>query len=270
MSTHNDPVRHWDSLSSAEIALRAAEDPVIILPLAATEQHGPHLPLSTDVDIGRGLLIETFRRLEADFPVWALPIQAVGASLEHTRFDDTKSVSAEHLVETICGVGRDLALSGVRRLVVSNSHGGNHASIETAALRLREERELLVVKASYYRFDRPEDVNLPDAEWRYGLHGGAIETAMMLHLCPEHVRLDRVARFRSFAEELDQQDSRIAPTGAAAFAWLASDLNPSGAVGDATLATTELGQRLVVHYANLLADIIRDTLRFPIDRLTTR
>ncbi len=265
-----DPLRQWHSLTGAEAARRAGADPVVVLPVAATEQHGPHLPLSTDVDIGRGLLAEAFRRLEPDFPAWTLPIQDIGASLEHTRFDGTKSVTAEQLVETIYGLGRDVAWSGVRRLVVSNSHGGNHAPIETAALRLRAERDLLVVKASYYRFARPEDVDLPDTEWRDGLHGGAVETAMMLHLCPEQVHTDRVARFRSIAEELDRQDSRIAPTGAAAFAWLVGDLNPSGAVGDATLATAEMGQRLVAHYGGVLADVIRDAHRFPIGRLTPR
>lgn len=270
MTSDSDPVRHWNSLTSAEATRRANENPVVVLPLAATEHHGPHLPLSTDVDIARGLLAEAFRHLELDLPVWALPTQGVGASLEHARFDGTESVAAEQLVETICHLGRNVALSGVRRLVVSNSHGGNHAPIETAALRLREERDMLVVKASYYQFTRPKDVDLPESEWRYGLHGGAIETAMMLHLCPENVRKDRVTRFWSFAEELDQENFRITPTGAAAFAWLAGDLNPSGAVGDATLATVEIGQRLVTHYAGMLADVIRDASRFPIDRLTPR
>ena len=270
MTTYSNPVRHWNSLASAEATQRTNENPVVVLPLAATEYHGPHLPLSTDVDIARGLLAETFRHLQPDFPVWALPIQTVGTSLEHARFDGTESVGATQLAETISALGQHVGLSGVRRLVVSNSHGGNHAPIEIAALRLREERDMLVVKASYYQFARPKDVDLPDTEWRYGLHGGAVETAMMRYLCPENVRNNHVRRFPSFAEELDERDFRIAPTGAAAFAWLSGDLNRFGAVGDATLATAEIGKRLIMHYAAMLADVIRDTSRFPIDRLMPR
>jgi creatinine amidohydrolase len=139
--------------------------------------------------------------------------------------------------------------------------------IDVASLRLRQEFDMLVVKAQYTRFDRPAGTGLPEIEWEHGLHGGAIETAMMLHLRPDLVRGDAIAHFASFGQELDGLLTRVAPEGHAPFAWTAGDLNPAGVVGDATLATSAMGARLVDHYADRLAEVIRDTGAFPLDRL---
>ena len=126
---------------------------------------------------------------------------------------------------------------------------------------------MLVVEASYFRFERPHGADLPDSEWRHGLHGGAVETAMMLHLRPDLVRAGAIARFPSLGEELASTMRRLGPEGQASFSWLAGDLNPHGVVGDATLATAELGERLVMHYARALAEVIPDARDFPLDRL---
>jgi len=135
-------------------------------------------------------------------------------------------------------------------------------------LRLREEERLLVVKVNYPDFPRPAAVDLPDSEWRHGLHGGAVETAMMRYLHPDRVREAESGVAASFAAELEREGSRIAPEGAAAFAWLAGDLHPDGAVGDATLGTADVGRRLVDYYGATLAAVIRDARSFPIERLT--
>jgi creatinine amidohydrolase len=260
-------VRSWSSLTAAERSAAAGRDPVLILPLAATEQHGPHLPVSTDLDIGMGLLSEAFRLVPADVDVWALAPVAVGASQEHAHLPGTLSVSTEELIRAIREEGAALAREGVRRLVLSNSHGGNRHAMEAAGLSLRADHGMLVVKASYFRFARPEDVELPESEWRHGLHGGAVETAMMLHLKPELVRLDGVADFDSLGAELERTLRLLAPEGQASFAWLADDLNPRGVVGDARLATAQMGARLVAHYGRALADVILDARDFPLQRL---
>jgi creatinine amidohydrolase len=242
-------------------------DRLVILPLAATEQHGPHLPLSTDADIGAGLLERAMLRLPAEPAVRTLPMVTIGASQEHTRFPGTLSVSSEELSRTIVATGAELAREGVRRLLLSNSHGGNRHAMETAGLQLRAEHDMLVVKASWFRFPRPSDVELPGREWRHGLHGGAVETAMMLHLRPDLVSVDAIASFPSLASELEDRMRRLGPEGEASFAWLAGDLNPRGVVGDATLATPEMGARLVAHYSGCLADVILDATEFPLERL---
>ena len=264
----SDPIRYWHALTTTEAAAFAARDPVVVLPLAAIEQHGPHLPLSTDLDIGLGLLHEAFRQLPDDLPARVLPPQTIGASREHLRFAGTLSLDPELLVELIHQQGTALAACGVRRLVLFNSHGGNVTAMDAAALRLRDEHGILVVKASYFTFSHPNDVALPETEWRHGLHGGAVETAMMLHLCPSAVRTDALQRFPSLGHDLDGNMRRLGPEGEASFAWLAGDLNAAGVTGDARLADAETGRRLVAHYGRVLAEVIQDARVFPLDRLT--
>lgn len=259
----------WQGLTTNEAADVAGQDPVVILPLAAIEQHGPHLPLSTDLDIGLGLLEAAFSELGSDVPAFVLPPVAVGASPEHEWAPGTLSMSPAHVARVIRSRGAALARAGVRRLVLANSHGGNRGSMDAAGLALRSEHGMLVVKASYFRFGRPDGLDLPEPEWRHGLHGGAVETAMMLHLHPDRVRTGAVARFPSLGEELESSMRRLGPEGQASFAWLAGDLNPDGVTGDATLATAEIGASLVEYYGRALADVIRDARDFPLERLAS-
>ncbi len=261
------PIPFWHLLTTADAADLAGRDPVIVLPLAAIEQHGPHLPLSTDLDIGLGLLAEACRQLPPDLPLSVLPPQACGTSREHARFPGTLSLEPDLTAETIRQLGAALADAGIRRLVLFNSHGGNVAALNLAALALREEHGLLVVKASYFQFERPSDIALQEEEWRHGLHGGALETAMMLHLHPDRVRSEEIKTFRSLGHDLHGSLRRLAPEGEASFAWLAGDLNEHGVTGDATLATAEMGATLVRHYGQVLADVIGDARAFPLDRL---
>ncbi len=265
MSEHT--IRYWQTLTTDDITNLAEQDPVVILPLAATEQHGPHLPLSTDLQIGMGLLAEAFVHLPSNFPAWVLPPQAVGTSSEHIHFPGTLSLDPDVLGEAIYQQGSAVAMCGMRRLVLSNSHGGNRQAMDIAGLRLREEHGLLVVKIHYFDFPPPEDVDLPDTEWRHGLHGGAIETAMMLHLHPELVRTGKVRNGHSLGEDLERTLRRLRPEGAAAFSWLAHDLNLSGIAGDARKANSKMGKHLVAYYGEVLADVIQDTKAFPLERL---
>lgn len=257
----------WADLTAPECTALVARDPAVVLPTAAIEQHGPHLPLSTDVVIGEGLLAEALGRLPEGFPIAVLPTLTVGTSDEHEAFGGTLTLSAESLVDTIVEIGRSVFDAGVRRLVIANSHGGNRAAIDIAALRLRVELGMLVVKAHWFRYPRPEGVELPEAEWQHGLHGGAVETAMMYHLRPDAVREEAVADFPSLGAKLDGSLRRLGPEGVAAFAWTARDLNRNGVTGDARLATPELGRRLVEGYGSMLAEIIEDARDFPLTRL---
>ncbi len=261
------PVRWWGELTTLEVKRVVSRDPVLILPLAALEQHGPHLPLSTDEIIGRGLLEGAFRALSPELPVWSLPVQSLGASAEHEAFSGTVSLDAGELERLVVSVGEALARAGARRLVLANSHGGNRHMMQTAALRLRRDQGLLVVTVSYPRLPRPGGIDLPEEEWRHGLHGGALETAMMLHLRPDLVRKDRLRPAPSLGEELETTLERLGAEGAAAFAWLAGDLHPSGVTGDPTLATPAMGRVLVEHYGNELARVVRDARAFPLERL---
>ena len=258
--------RRWDERTTGEIREAGSSDPVAILPLAAVEQHGPHLPLSTDGIIGEGLVEAALEHLD-DVPVLVLPTQWVGTSEEHRSFPGTLSLSPKTLHRVLLETGASVSRAGIRRLVLVNSHGGNRAVVDQAALALRRREGMLVVKAHWFRFPRPDDVELPGSEWRHGLHGGAVETSMMLHLRPDLVRTEAVSSFPSLGEELEHRLRRLGPEGEAAFAWTAEDLGDAGAVGDATLADAAMGRRLVAHYGACLADVLRDARDFPLSRL---
>jgi creatinine amidohydrolase len=264
---HDTSIRYWQSMTTVDVQRAVERDPVVILPLAAIEQHGPHLPLSTDLDIGMALLASAFRHLPEDFPAWVLPPQAVGTSREHGRFAGTLSLDADVLSTVIHQYGCALAGCGVRRLLLSNSHGGNRAVLDVAGLRLRQEQGLLVVRVSYFELARPTDLELSDSEWRHGLHGGAVETSMMLHLRPDLVRTGEIRDAGTLGQELESTMRRVAPTGAVSFSWLADDLNPTGVVGNAVRADAAKGERLVAHYGEALADVIQDVKAFPVERL---
>lgn len=259
--------RRWSDLTAPEVEDLVAHDPVVVLPTAAVEQHGPHLPLSTDVDIGEGLVAEAVRGLPDGFAVAVLPTMAVGTSDEHGGVGGTLTLPPEAVIDAVVSIGRSLARAGVRRLVLANSHGGNRAALDIAALRLRQEHLMLAVKAHWFRFPVPDGVDLPEGEWRHGLHGGAVETAMMMHLRPDAVRRDRIHDFPSLGQELERMLRRLGPEGVASFAWEAHDLNPDGVTGNATLATPALGRLLVEGYGAVLAEIIRDARRFPLGHL---
>ena len=255
-------------MTTAEAQDIGQADPVVILPVAAIEQHGPHLPLSTDLDIGIGLLGKAFTYLPSNFPVWVLPPQVVGTSAEHLTFPGTLSIDANLLNDLILAQGKALARSGIRRLLVTNSHGGNRQAIDAAALRLRRQLGLLVIKSNYFLLPRPPGVTLPDAEWRHGLHGGAIETAMMLHLRPDLVRTRQLLNAPPLGRLLEQTLGHVDTTNeGASLAWLAEDLHSSGVAGNSTLATASIGKRLVDGYGRMVSEIIRDTKDFPLDRL---
>ncbi len=258
----------WQSLTTDDVRQLASRDPVVILPVAAVEQHGAHLPLSTDIDIAMGLIDCAGQRLPDDVPAVVLPAQVVGASQEHSRFDGTLSLPSSELSDLIVALGSSVGRSGIRRLVLCNTHGGNLGAIDAAALILRDRFAQLVVKVNYFLSEPPTDVPWPASEWRHGLHGGALETAMMLHLHPDRVRSGEMRETPSLQQDLEGSLRRVGPEVAgASFAWLAGDLSPTGVVGDATLATAAIGARLVEYYGRILFEAIQDAREFPLERL---
>jgi creatinine amidohydrolase len=247
MANHGFP--RWQDLTSRELRALAMRDPVVVLPLAAIEQHGPHLPLSTDLDIGLGLLDAAAENIGDSVSVLMLPPVAIGTSMEHEAFAGTLSLEPETALAQIRQLGSAVAAAGFRRLLFCNSHGGNTQVMDLAGLRLRRDHGLLVVKCSYFRFALPENVHLPAEELRHGYHGGALETAMMLHFAPDRVRLEHCRDRVSLGQRMDREMTLLGPEGPASFSWLSQDLHGDGAVGNAQLADAELGLRLVRHYA---------------------
>lgn len=256
-------------MTGPELAALAGRDPVALLPVAAVEQHGPHLPLATDVVIGNGIVDMACRRLRdmtVRGGVIVMPGLTVGASLEHTHFAGTLSVTAEQAIAQIQALGAGAARAGIRRLVIFNSHGGNKAVLDLAALKLRADFAMLAVKASYFRFAPPPDA-LAAEELAHGLHGGALETSMMLHLAPGDVRRQALADHESLGARRARAGATLGPEGDAGFAWMAEDLHPSGVTGNAAAADAATGARLVEAFGRRLAEIVVETAEFDLSAL---
>lgn len=249
----------WQHLTAPELNAMANRDPVAVLVLGATEQHGAHLPLSTDTTIGLGLQQATCDTLSDDVIALCLPPMTIGASDEHASFPGTLSLPARLAIETLEAYGDSIAQAGIKRLVLINSHGGNKAVMDLAALTLRRRHGMRVVKATYTRLP-PLEAALDADELRRGLHGGALETAMMLYLAPKRVDMQRATNALTPAPD---PSALVGPEGAAPFAWLAEDLSPAGTAGNATQATAALGERLVHHYGRLLAQVVEETAQLP-------
>lgn len=255
--------RFWQDLSWTDFAALPANT-VAVLPVAAIEQHGPHLPLLVDAVIGDGIIAAALRHLPDDVPVLVLPTQAVANSVEHLRFPGTLTTTPETLLALISDIGESVARAGVKRLVLCNSHGGNAPVLEIAARRIRIRANILAVTTAWARLGRPEGPRDP-AEATWGIHAGREETSLMLALAPERVRMERAAAFASDWQRVANAQPALHPQAGASLSWQAQDLNPAGAVGDAAGATAEAGAALLDHAAQRLATLLQQVSAFDVD-----
>jgi creatinine amidohydrolase len=261
--------RYWKDLTTEDFAALDPARQVAILPVGATEQHGPHLPLGTDAAINTGIIARAVALVPLETPVLVLPLLPVGLSPEHRDFAGTLSLSADTLTRTIVEIGDSVGRAGVRKLILFNSHGGQPAALEIAGQELRTRQAMIAVIANSWRLMRPAEF-FPTAEREAGIHAGANETSLMLHLHPGLVRRDRIGEFPSAARQHESDHPELAGGGRFKFAWQSQDLNPSGAVGDARLATAEAGEALVEQAARGLVALASDLSRLPLSVLKAR
>lgn len=260
------PAGYWQDLTTEDFALIDGERSVALLPVAAIEQHGPHLPLYTDACIAEGLVTEMWARLDEDISLLVLPSLNIGTSAEHGAFPGTLSIGGETLKHYLTDIGDSVAAAGVRKLVLLNTHGGQTHILDAVALDLRMRHAMLAVKANYFGFGVPADL-VDDEELDHGLHGGLVETALMLHLRPDLVRMEAAERFEPLSLAMAGDYRHLRPEGAVGFGWLAQDLHPAGVAGDATRADSVTGRRILAHAATCLADLVAETARFPLANL---
>jgi creatinine amidohydrolase len=256
----------WHDMTSEDFAEVDPESAIALLPVAATEQHGPHLPLYTDSYIAEGIVDRVLELLPDELTVLVLPLLPVGESREHTGFAGTLSLSPETVIRLWREVGESVAQAGLRKLVILNSHGGQPQIVDIVAQELRLERRMLVVKANSFRFAVPPGL-FSEEELAHGVHAGALETSLMLHLRPDLVRGERAERFDPLTLTLDRDYPRLGKQGPARFAWAAQDLHPSGASGDAGEADAERGRLVLDHVARELVKLLDDVRRFPLEWL---
>jgi creatinine amidohydrolase len=262
------PKRDYMEMTWQEVADAGADAGrwIAVLPLAAVEQHGPHLPLGVDTFIAETYLARVHQILPADLPVTFLPVQRIGVSVEHVAFPGTLTLSASSAIAAWTEIGESLTRAGLRKLVLITSHGGNVAAMELVARELRARHGMLAVTVGWHRFGYPENT-FTSEEKRHGIHGGDIETSLMLAGKPETVRREHAPNATPATIAMAEEFKWLGAYRPAGFAWMTQDLNPTGAVGNATLATAAKGEAALAHGARAFVELLREIDRFDLMRL---
>jgi creatinine amidohydrolase len=199
--------------------------------------------------------------LPEGIPATFLPLQPVGISTEHIGYPGTLTLPTEVALKTWMALGESVARAGIKKLVMVTSHGGNSAAMTLVAQDLRAQHGLLAVTTGWSRFGAPEGLFSAE-ELRHGVHGGAVETSIMLAKYPEHVRTEAIADFQPASIAMETDFLWLSTQRPAPFAWQAQDLHSSGAAGDATGASAEKGQLLLDHGATAFCELLADIDRF--------
>lgn len=263
------PRRIWHEMTSAEVAALDAARVIAVLPLAAIEQHGPHLPLAVDAIINEGILTRALELAPEQVQVTVLPTLAIGRSDEHGDFPGTLSLSPDTTMRLWSEVAESVAKADIRKLVMFNSHGGHPQLLDIVGRNLRIKHRMLVVQVNSYRLVDASRM-FGEAELKHGIHGGAIETSMMLHLAPGLVHMDKAENFVPASVRMAEDYGNVGPHGRVPFSWLTQDLHPAGACGDATKASAEHGRALVEQAARAFCAILEEVDRMPLDLLKGR
>ncbi len=264
------PRKLWVDMTTCDFQELDAARTIAVLPVAAIEQHGPHLPVFVDSCVMQGVTEAVLARLPDDLPVTFLPQMPIGKSNEHMGFPGTLTLSAETLIRLWTEIGESVARAGIRKLVLYNSHGGQIQIMDVVARDLRVRLNMFVVAASYWGVGKPAGL-FPDQENRHGIHGGSGETSLMLHLRPDLVRDGERRNFVPASIAMEEEYRYLKPEGAAiGFGWQTQDLNPAGACGNALDADAERGEAILNHVAAGFIDLLREVDRYPLSALITR
>jgi creatinine amidohydrolase len=254
----------WADLKSPDFARLDAAATIAVLPVAAIEQHGPHLPLSVDTDLVNGVIAHCLPHLQGGAPVLFLPTQSVGRSIEHVAFAGTLTLGAATLIQAWVDIGESVARTGIKKLVLLNSHGGNVSTLDIVGRELRARFGLTVLTVNSFSLPLPLELKqlFGADEERFGVHGGDVETSMMLALHPHKVDMGQAQDFHSSSQDRAQQYAILGNGSSARLAWAAQDLNPLGAAGNAAAATAEKGLAVLQASGLALAALLREIGQF--------
>ena len=268
------PSKFWADLSSRHFSQLASSavinQTVAVLPVAAIEQHGPHLPVSVDKTLVNGVIDAALPHLPDSLPVLFMPTQQVGKSNEHIRYPGTLTLSAQTLISVWTELGACVARAGIKKLLLFNSHGGQVSVMDIVARDLRTAHDLIVFSSNWYTLPLGEEVmNLfTPAEHRFGIHAGDMETSMMLALREKYVDMKQAQHFHTQAEERAKNYPLLGNGTTAKMGWQIQDYNPYGAAGDASLATAAKGHAVIDAAGLQLARLLQEISSLPLSTLT--
>lgn len=252
---------YWADLPSSKFETLPA-DMVAVLPIGATEQHGPHLPVNVDTALIEAVTTRSLGLLDPALNVLILPTLSITKSGEHDSFPGTLSLSGETLMAVLRDIASSVARAGVERLVLFNGHGGNAAVLEVAARDMRIRHDLIAQTCSWFGFAQIDGLIDQDA-LTHDLHAGFLETSAMLAIHPELVDMDKVADFRTAMQDWAEDFPAIGLSGQPARpGWIAQDLNAHGACGNAAAATAAAGEQLMTTAAEGFAAFLKQFARF--------
>ena len=260
--------RFWAELRTTDFARLDLARTIAVLPVAATEQHGPHLPLNVDTVLVDGVVQAALPYLSVDLPVLFLPTQTTGLSPEHQAFAGTLTHTAHTTLDVWTQLAESVARSGVNKLVLLNSHGGQVGLMDVVGRDLRSRLHMLVYSVSWFNLPLGAAADaFSTEEHRFGIHAGDIETSMMLALRPDLVDMRAAQNFASTSQTRAQQFEILGNGQSAKLAWQTQDYNPHGAVGNASAATAEKGQALLDAAGRALAQLLAEIDQLPADTL---
>ena len=260
------PTKLWAEMSWKDFQRADMAKAIAVLPVAAIEQHGPHLPVGVDTFINEGYLARAILRTPAELPVLFLPVQTIGKSNEHIEFPGTLTLSMETLTRAWTEIGESVARTGCRKLVFVNSHGGNVPVIDAVARELRVRHAMLVVNSAWSRFGYPDGM-FPPKERSHGIHAGDAETSLMLAFRPASVRMNEARDFVSAAVDMEREFTWLRATQPIGMGWVSSDLHPDGAMGNASIATAQKGEACADYGATAFIELLEDVASFDLSRL---
>ena len=260
------PSRFWADLATTDFATLDPVRTVAMLPVGATEQHGPHLPLAVDQRLVDGIVARALPQLPADAPVLVLPTQQVGYSPEHADFPGTLTLPVETVIATWVALGECVARAGVRKLLLFNAHGGQVSLLDIVARELRVRRGMIVYGCSWWNLPLGDAVNglFPADEHRFGVHAGDMETSLMLALAPGMVRMDQARDFASSSRERARRYPVLGNGRSAKLGWAMRDYNPQGAAGNAAAASADKGEAVLQAAGRELARLLGEIADLPL------
>ncbi|MEY4911408.1 MAG: hypothetical protein RL761_1071 [Pseudomonadota bacterium] len=271
------PSHFWSDLTTRQFSQMAASpsiaQAVAVFPVAATEQHGPHLPVSVDTTLVDGVVNSALLHLPDDLPILFLPTQQIGKSNEHIRFPGTLTLSAQTIISLWMDIGASVARSGIKKLVLLNSHGGQASIMDIVARDLRTEHDLIVYSVNWYNLPLGDDVMglFPAAEHRFGIHAGDIETSMMLALKEKSgikgIDMTQAQNFHSTSQDRAAKYPLLGNGTSAKLGWQMQDYNLQGAAGNAAAATAAKGHALLNAAGLQLANLLKEVSDLPLSTL---